>query len=80
MFDGDISQYIPASQLEKRLGGEVDFEYEHDVYWPTLTALCEKRRNEYEERWRVFGEKIGISEVLLRGGSEEIDLELTAKE
>ncbi|KAI5811008.1 CRAL/TRIO domain protein [Peziza echinospora] len=75
VFDNNaIKALVPLSQLETRFGGQCDFEYEHDVYWPAFVQLCRVRRAEYIERWTALGGTIGISEVLLKGGSEEVDL------
>ncbi|KAF8451839.1 CRAL-TRIO domain-containing protein [Terfezia claveryi] len=70
--EAEIINYIPKEHLEKEVGGSCDFEYRHGVYWGALVELCENRRGEYERRWRVRGERIGESEVVLRGGVEEV--------
>jgi len=48
-------------------GGERDFVWDHDKYWPALLQLCETRRNEQRERWRQLGAKVGVSEWEIRG-------------
>lgn len=47
-------------------GGERDFVWDHDKYWPALLQLCETRRNEQRERWRQLGAKVGVSEWEIR--------------
>ena len=74
--EAEITNYVPKEQLEKEVGGTCDFEYRHVVYWPALVELCKHKREEYEARWRERGARIGDSEVLLRGGSEQVDSEL----
>ncbi|KAG6901794.1 hypothetical protein C0995_007820 [Termitomyces sp. Mi166 len=43
-------------------GGDRDFEYVHDRYWPALTKLCESRRNVWLEKWRALGGTVGSKE------------------
>lgn len=43
-------------------GGAVDFEYEHEKYWPALIELSKTRREEQMARWRTLGGKVGIDE------------------
>ena len=69
--EAEIINYVPKEQLEREVGGSCEFEYRHEVYWGALVELCERRRREYERRWRERGERIGESEVVLRGGVEE---------
>ena len=52
----------------------MDFEYEHEVYWPALNELAAKRRAAMVERWETAGKKVGESEWYLRGG-EKLDSE-----
>lgn len=73
--EAEITNYVPKEHLEKAVGGGCEFEYRHDVYWPALVGLCERRREEYERRWRERGARIGDSEAVLRGGEEEGEIE-----
>lgn len=68
VFNEDLTKYIPAEQLEKRFGGQVDFEYDHAVYWTHLHEVTGKRRAEYVQRWIERGKKVGDSEFILKGG------------
>ncbi len=68
-FNEDVSKYVPKEQLWTELGGDVQFEYDHATYWPTLTALCNERSSERKARWKKAGKVIGESEVYLRGGN-----------
>jgi X-X-X-Leu-X-X-Gly heptad repeat protein len=51
-------------------GGEVDFKYDHSVYWPALEKLTTERRQQRKERWEKAGKIIGESEIYLWGGDE----------
>jgi hypothetical protein len=68
-FNEDLRQHVPAGQLLKETGGDVEFEYDHSVYWPTLNKLADQRRAEYRQRWIDGGKMIGEYENYLRGGS-----------
>lgn len=68
-FNEDLRQHVPPSQLMKLVGGDVEFEYDHSVYWPALNKLTELRRNQYKERWIRGGKRIGEYENYLKGGS-----------
>ncbi|KAF2745000.1 CRAL/TRIO domain-containing protein [Sporormia fimetaria CBS 119925] len=67
-YNEPLPQLVPASQLMKVSGGDVDFEYDHSIYWPALTELAATRRRERKERWEKAGKHIGESEVYLWGG------------
>ncbi|KAK7192012.1 hypothetical protein DPSP01_003883 [Paraphaeosphaeria sporulosa] len=69
-YNEPLTDHIPASQLMKNAGGEVDFEYDHSVYWPALAKLAEERRRERTERWEKAGKVVGESEIYLWGGEE----------
>ncbi len=78
-FNEDMVQHVPPSQLFKQNGGEVDFAYDHSVYWPALITLAETKRAAYRARWEEAGRHIGESEEYLRGGSEESLLQVHAQ-
>ncbi|KAI4232774.1 MAG: hypothetical protein L6R40_007320 [Gallowayella cf. fulva] len=69
-FDQDLRQFVPPSQLLKTHGGDVNFVYEHDVYWPSLNELAAKKRTMMTDRWEKAGKKVGESEYYLRGGEK----------
>jgi hypothetical protein len=62
--------HISADQLMNAggWGGAVDFEYDHDKYWPALMELTKKRREEQMQRWRDLGGKVGADEWIIKGG------------
>lgn len=35
-FNEDTRQHVPPQQLWKEFSGDLDFEYDHDVYWPAF--------------------------------------------
>ena len=51
-------------------GGEVDFKYDHSVYWPALDKITTERRRQRKERWEKGGKIVGESEIYLWGGDE----------
>ncbi|KAF2652235.1 CRAL/TRIO domain-containing protein, partial [Lophiostoma macrostomum CBS 122681] len=67
-YNEPLPDHIPKEQLMKNAGGECEFVYEHEVYWPALNELADKRRAERKARWEERGGKIGDSEWVLWGG------------
>lgn len=55
--------------MSKWWGGSVDFEYEHEKYWPALVSMCDKRREEQMEKWKQLGGIVGLKEWDVKGGS-----------
>lgn len=51
-----------SSLITTKWGGDVDFSYEHDKYWPELLSLCEKRRTAEQAQWQELGGTVGTSE------------------
>ncbi|PVH99444.1 CRAL/TRIO domain-containing protein [Periconia macrospinosa] len=70
-YNEPLTDHIPSSQLMKVSGGEVDFKYDHAIYWPALDALAKERRAARKERWEKAGKLIGESEIYLWGGEEK---------
>jgi hypothetical protein len=66
-FNEDLREHVPPSQLMKPVGGEVEFKYDHSIYWPALNELAKQRRESYRERWIQGGKKIGEFENYLKG-------------
>lgn len=69
-FNEDLRKHVPPPQLLATFGGEVEFRYEHEVYWPALEGLAKERRTEQLERWVKGGSRIGELEAYLRDGDE----------
>ncbi|KAB8200077.1 CRAL/TRIO domain protein [Aspergillus parasiticus SU-1] len=68
-FNEDLRQHVPAAQLMKSMGGDVEFRYDHATYWPTLNQLADQRRAAYRERWIQGGKRIGEYENYLKTGT-----------
>ena len=68
-FNEDLRKHVPPEHLMKSVGGDVEFRYEHSVYWPALTQLAEQRSNAYRERWIQGGKQIGEYENYLKTGN-----------
>lgn len=65
-----LPNHVPVSQLMTVSGGEVDFKYDHSIYWPALDKLTSEKRQQRIERWEKGGKLIGESEIYLWGGDE----------
>ncbi|KAG6909051.1 hypothetical protein DXG01_002203 [Tephrocybe rancida] len=69
-------------------GGDRDFEYTHEKYWPALVKLCESRQEMSLSKWRALGGTVGLKEWDYKGGAmnqpeeprEEGDAEEDAEE
>lgn len=70
-YDEDLRNFVPPSQLVKAYGGDVDFEYDHDIYWPALNELATRRKLEQMERWAKAGKRVGEFEGYIKGGEEK---------
>jgi len=70
-FNEDMGIHVPREQLLKESGGLVEFEYDHEQYWPALNELCESKRAAQQARWEKGGKRIGEYEGYLKGGEEK---------
>jgi hypothetical protein len=75
-FNEDTALDVPREQLLKANGGEVEFEYDHGIYWPAFINFAASKRAEYETRWEKGGKRIGEHEDYLRGGTNQSLAEL----
>lgn len=66
-FNEDMKKWVPTEQLWNAQGGELNFEYDHKVYWAALQKETDARRAAYRERWEAGGKRIGEFEDYLRG-------------
>ena len=64
-FNEDMSQYVPKEQLWTTFKGDLDFDYDHSVYWPSMNKMAAERREKRTERWIAGGKHIGESEDYL---------------
>lgn len=69
-FNEDYGIHVPRDQLMQEAGGEVQFDYDHQSYWPALTKLTEMKRVAYRKRWEAAGKRIGEYETYLKGGEQ----------
>jgi CRAL/TRIO domain len=61
-FNEDLRTYIPSEQLYDLFGGDLEFEYDHEIFWPMLLKLASERRDRMFGRWKAAGGGIGQSE------------------
>ncbi|KAJ9094472.1 hypothetical protein QFC21_006011 [Naganishia friedmannii] len=64
-LDVDIrtSDRVHPDLVLKRLGGNIDFEFDLASYWPGLLQTCLERRATELGKWRQAGGRVGISEL-----------------
>ena len=78
-FNEDSGLHVPREQLLKESKGLVEFEYNHDQYWPALNKLCEMKRDSMRHRWEKAGKRVGELEIYLKGGQEKSLSDLEAE-
>ncbi|KAK1243960.1 hypothetical protein MKX08_002098 [Trichoderma sp. CBMAI-0020] len=70
-FNEDMKQYVPAEQLwSSDWNGDLDFDYDHETYWPALNEMCKQKREQKLVRWAAAGKAVGESEEYLSGGTD----------
>ena len=69
-FNENLREYVPPEQLVELFGGDCNFEYEHETFWPEYLKLASERRDKYFARWKAAGGDIGQSEWDLRAEEE----------
>jgi hypothetical protein len=52
------------------MDGDVDFVYDHSIYWPTLNRMAAERKAAMEQKWIAGGKRIGEYEDYLKGGTD----------
>ena len=60
-FNENLREYVPPEQLVELFGGDCNFEYEHETFWPEYLKLASERREKYFTRWKAAGGDIGQS-------------------
>lgn len=80
VFNEPFPNYVPKEQLDKDFGGEVDFEYDHEKYWPVLTKMAAQKRENYVRNFKALGSKVGLSEADLRNPNLDVDSVIKAQE
>lgn len=76
-FNENLRNYVPPEQLYEMFGGDCQFEYDHETFWPAYLKLASDRRETYLARWKAAGGEIGQSEWDLREGDGLSDDNLT---
>ena len=56
----------PDSLMQEGWGGDVDFQYDHDKYWPSMVRMTAEKRAREKEAWRALGGKVGLSEFEIK--------------
>ena len=51
------------------MDGDVNFVYDHSIYWPALNKMSAERRALMEQNWIAGGKRIGEFEDYLKGGT-----------
>ena len=69
-FNPNIRDFVPPERLWNEHKGDLNFEYDHAVYWKALERECVARRNAMKVRWEKAGSQIGEYEEYLRGGNQ----------
>ncbi len=69
-FNEDMNQYVPSEQLWNEFHGQLDFEYDHSVYWPAMNKIAAERRDARKALWVAGGKHIGEYEDYLAGKLE----------
>ncbi|CAK7246118.1 MAG: Phosphatidylinositol transfer protein (PITP) [Sporothrix thermara] len=70
-FNEDMNLHVPSEQLWTDFQGKLEFEYDHEVYWPALTKMAAERRASRLARWEANGKQIGELEDYLYGKLEQ---------
>merc|ERR1711939_105545 len=80
-FNPDVRTLVPPGQLDKEdFGGDLNFQYKHEEYFPYLDKMCADAREAKMRRWRERGEgKCGMSEFIIKGGMEALQNEQEAE-
>ncbi|OBA23449.1 CRAL/TRIO domain-containing protein [Metschnikowia bicuspidata var. bicuspidata NRRL YB-4993] len=66
IYDQPFENFVPKEQLDKEFNGMLDFEYVHDVYWPIMNEIAEKKAAIVRENFKKLGGGIGLSEYDLK--------------
>lgn len=66
IYDQPFENFVPQQQLDKEFNGLLDFQYEHDVYWPEMNKMAQAKYDLYISNFEKLGGEIGLSEYDLR--------------
>jgi hypothetical protein len=65
--------FTPDMIMKQWWGGDREFEYDHEKYWPALVQMCNQRVKEQMERWRELGGTVGLKEWDVKGGQSVVE-------
>ncbi|KAJ7170796.1 CRAL-TRIO domain-containing protein [Mycena crocata] len=54
--------FTPEMVMSQWWGGDCNFEYDHDKYWPALVSMCDERTKAWTAAWHKMGGKVGLKE------------------
>lgn len=66
IYDKPFENFVPKEQLDKEFNGMLDFEYVHEVYWPAMNEMAEKKLEVFWANFDRLGKEIGLSEYALK--------------
>lgn len=66
IYDQPFENFVPKEQLDKEFNGLLDFDYIHEVYWPKMNEIADKKNALVKENYRRLGGGIGLSEFDLK--------------
>lgn len=72
-FNPKVTQegLFTAENVWKEFGGDVEFKYDHETYWPHLIELAKTRREAQMARWREMGGTVGLKEWDMKEGDTQ---------
>jgi len=62
--------FFAPEMVMKEWGGDCDFVYEHDKYWPAFVSMCDERRMGWMATWRSLGGTVGLKEWDYKSGGQ----------
>lgn len=63
-----------ADSVWQEFGGDIEFKYDHQTYWPALIEMANGRRKQQMNRWRELGAKVGFKEWDVKKGETVSDM------
>jgi hypothetical protein len=76
-FNENLREYVPPEQLYTLFGGDCEFEYVHEDFWPVYLKWAQDRRDRYFARFKAAGGEIGLSEWDLRAPDDSVTRDST---
>lgn len=72
VFDTDFNTVVDDDELDSEYNGRLQFEYDHEVYYPALIEVTDKVRQRMCSRFGLFGSAVGSSEYDLKSYKEKL--------